>query len=115
MNVLKRLSIASALFVVMLAGCNSTEGNYSKSTSNPQKKTVESQPQQQHNEDDARRITLNEVRAVWEKDNNSVVFIDTRAAAAYEASHIKGAFLLGDFVSRAAEVPKDKLIVAYCT
>lgn len=113
MNVLKRLSISSVFFVMMLAGCNSTEGNYLKSTSNTQKKSA--QPQPEHNDDDARRITLNEVRAVWEKDNNSVVFIDTRAAAAYEANHIKGAFLLGDFVSRAAEIPKDKLIVAYCT
>jgi len=65
--------------------------------------------------DNARRITAAELHDLWEKDK--VLVIDTRNEASYKESHIKGAILVPstEFPDRADELPRDKMIVAYCT
>ena len=70
---------------------------------------------QGHSEDNAARITLADAKKAF--DSGSAVFVDTRAAASYEAKHIKGALNIQaeQFQTRYTEVPKDKQIIAYCS
>ncbi len=50
-------------------------------------------------------------------DRNDAVILDVRGDVPYEIEHIEGAISipLGLIEARAAELPKEKLIVAYCT
>jgi rhodanese-related sulfurtransferase len=52
---------------------------------------------------------------LWEKGD--VVIIDTRGESAYKEEHIKGALSMpaGTVLSHLEELPKNKMIVAYCT
>jgi rhodanese-related sulfurtransferase len=45
------------------------------------------------------------------------VLVDVRAKLAWEGSHAEGALSIpsSEMAARIAELPKDKLIVAYCT
>ena len=46
-----------------------------------------------------------------------VVIIDTRAESAYKDEHIKGSISMptGTVLARMDELPRNKMIVAYCT
>jgi rhodanese-related sulfurtransferase len=46
-----------------------------------------------------------------------VVIIDTRADSAYKDEHIKGSISMptGTVLTRLDELPRNKMIVAYCT
>ena len=48
---------------------------------------------------------------------NEAVVIDVRSEDSYNAAHIKGAKLIPEVevVKRSDELPKDKLIVTYCS
>jgi hypothetical protein len=68
-----------------------------------------------HAEKDAARITLADAKKAF--DEGKAVFVDTRAASAYEPEHIKGALNIPaeQFQTRYAELPKDKQIITYCS
>lgn len=63
----------------------------------------------------ARRVSGEEARQAVAK--GEAVLVDVRSKGAYEAGHAKGAISLplSDLSSRAGELPKDKLIITYCT
>ena len=65
--------------------------------------------------DDARRITPDEVRDLLKK--NKAVLVDVRSVDAYKVSHIKGALSIpfSEIGERSKELPRDKMIVAYCS
>ncbi|HMJ25759.1 MAG TPA: rhodanese-like domain-containing protein [Pyrinomonadaceae bacterium] len=65
--------------------------------------------------DNARRISAAELHDLWQKGD--VVIIDTRAEAAYKDEHIKGAISMptGTVLDRIDELPRNKMIAAYCT
>ena len=65
--------------------------------------------------DGARRVTIAEMEALV-KDDKAVV-IDVRSQDAYDAGHIPGAKLIPafDILNHLKELPKDKLIVTYCS
>ena len=65
--------------------------------------------------DNARRIGVEELHKLWL--SNDVYIIDTRSEPAYKEEHIKGAVLMpsGTVLSHLSELPRDKLIAAYCT
>ena len=65
--------------------------------------------------DTAPRITLADAKKDFDAGN--VVFIDTRAKAAYDTEHIKGSInMTTDAVeARYKEIPADKKIIAYCS
>ena len=65
--------------------------------------------------DGARRITGAEATVAVAKGN--AVLIDVRAKEAYDFSHAKGAknIPLGELLNRLSELPKDRLIITYCT
>lgn len=62
------------------------------------------------------RITLADFKALYDDPAKRPMIIDVRAAQAYDQGHIKGAisFPESDVDARIAELPKDKLVVAYC-
>jgi predicted sulfurtransferase len=105
-------SYAAALLIVaafLLSACNSAE----------QKKTVAAEtnktPPQTSRDDGVRRVTVQELQDLLAK--NGAVVIDVRNQAAYDQGHIKGAKLIpfNEIQNRTAELPKDKLIVTYCS
>jgi 3-mercaptopyruvate sulfurtransferase SseA len=65
--------------------------------------------------DGARRVTIEEMEALL-KENKAVV-IDVRSQDSYDAGHIPGAKLIpsGEILNHVNELPKDKLIVTYCS
>ena len=64
---------------------------------------------------DAPRIEAEEVKRLAAK--GEVVIIDTRGKDAYDVEHAEGALSIpvAELESRLADLPKDKLIAAYCT
>jgi len=63
----------------------------------------------------APRITAAEARQAIEK--GTAVLVDVRAKESYDIEHAQGAILLPvyEIPTRANELPKDKLIITYCT
>lgn len=111
MRVFILLILAVAIGAVGLA-CNSNETLLAQN-SRPANQTPTSS--QQPPADGARRITAEELHKIWEK--NEVLIIDTRAESAYKQEHIKGAISMptGTVLQRVDELPRNKMIVAYCT
>jgi hypothetical protein len=64
---------------------------------------------------EARRISAEEVRQALAK--GKAVLVDVRSKDSYDASHAQGAVSipLAEIESRAGELPKNKLVVTYCT
>jgi 3-mercaptopyruvate sulfurtransferase SseA len=65
--------------------------------------------------DGARRVTIEEMESMV-KEGKAIV-IDVRSQDSYDAGHIPGAKLIpsNDIVNRMSELPKDKLIITYCS
>ena len=63
----------------------------------------------------ARRISVDEARQALAA--GKAVLVDVRAKEALEARHAQGALSvpLSDLGSRAGELPKNKLVITYCT
>jgi hypothetical protein len=62
------------------------------------------------------RMTLADFKALYDNPAKRPLIIDVRAKEAFDAGHIKGAisFPESDVDTRIGELPKDKLVVAYC-
>ena len=104
---------ACAAAAALLAGCKATDtaGNLSAVPAGQP-----AQAQQAANPaEDARRITAAELKQ--KLDAGEAVVYDTRAKTAYDLEHIKGALSMpsNEVATRTGELPKDKLIVFYCT
>ena len=101
------MTAAVILGLAVLAGCNSKEKPRTAVATAP------SAPVQPN--DSARRITPEELKAEIAK--NDVVIIDVRGEAAYKQGHIKGARLIPatDILAHVDELPRDKMIVTYCS
>ena len=95
--------------VAMLAACNAADD-----VANSNTKPVPPGPQTAH-ADDARRVTIDELEAML-KDGKAVV-IDVRNQAAYDQGHIPGSRLIpaGEILNHVSELPRDKMIVTYCS
>ncbi|HEV7859165.1 MAG TPA: rhodanese-like domain-containing protein [Pyrinomonadaceae bacterium] len=65
--------------------------------------------------DGVRRITPTEVSAALAK--GEAVIVDVRGDSSYEAGHIKGAIHMptDQLLSRVGELPRDKMIITYCS
>jgi rhodanese-related sulfurtransferase len=65
--------------------------------------------------DGARRVTIDEMEALV-KDDKAVI-IDVRSQDSYDAGHIPGAKLIPafDILNHLKELPRDKLIITYCS
>lgn len=107
-------------FIALLAflvGCNSQEASRNRGSANASRASQASQTPQQpaHTTSEARRINAEELHKLWQK--NEVLIVDTRNEPAFKQSHIRGAILVPttEFAARADELPKNRMIVTYCT
>jgi 3-mercaptopyruvate sulfurtransferase SseA len=66
--------------------------------------------------DEPPRIELKEFKALYDDPAKRPLIIDVRTKEIYDQGHIKGAisFPEAEVDARVSELPKDKLIVAYC-
>ncbi len=113
MRSLTLLTLTAVLSVIVLAACNSNETLLSQNTSAPANKAAT--PPTPPPADNAKRIGAEELHKLW--SNSQVLIIDTRAESAYQQEHIKGSISMptGTVLQRIDELPRDKMIVAYCT
>ena len=65
--------------------------------------------------DGARRVTADELVEMLK--NNEAVVIDVRNQASYDIGHLPGAKLIpaGEILNHINELPRDKMIVTYCS
>jgi len=98
------------LGVLALTACNSAEQKVSKSSS-----LAAGSPATKPPADGIRRVTVTELKDLVA--NNEAVVIDVRNAESYNISHIKGSKLIpeAEVAKRSDELPRDKLIVTYCS
>jgi 3-mercaptopyruvate sulfurtransferase SseA len=109
------ISVIALILLSVLVGCNSQEAG--RNGGNPSRPTPAGQtpPQAAHSTSEARRITADELHKLFQK--NEVLIVDTRHEPAYKQGHIRGAILIptNEFADRAGELPKNRMIVTYCT
>jgi hypothetical protein len=126
MRFLFLLSAVLFVGVALLAACNSNDMYGPQGTSKPAQQPYTQQPPsdgksaqqpqtQQPTNDGAPRITAQELHDLWQK--NQVMIVDTRGEAAWQQSHIKGSIPIApnEVAARVDELPRDKMIVTYCT
>ena len=99
----------SLLGVFALSGCNSAEQK------NKSAATASASPAASVPSDGVRRVTPTELQDLLAK--NEAFVVDVRNEASYNAGHIRNAKLIpeADVSNRSGELPKDKLIVTYCS
>ena len=104
------MMILGGAIIVGLVACNSNETLLTQKPANQSPPPPASPPA-----DNARRITAAELHTLWEK--GEVMIIDTRAEVAYKQEHIKGSVSMpsGTVLDHLSELPRNKLIAAYCT
>jgi hypothetical protein len=93
----------------VLTACNSAE--QSTRSSSPRQAQAPAPPPS----DGVRRVTINELQDLLA--SNGAIVIDVRNQAAYDAAHIRGAKLIpeGEVVNHLDELPRNKLVVTYCS
>ena len=92
---------------VILAGCNSQEKRVAQKAPAPQVETVHA--------DGVRRITIKDFEEL--RNKHDVFIVDVRNQAAYDQGHIPGAKLMpvNEILNHVDQLPKDRLIVTYCS
>ena len=103
------------LSATLILACNSADKTSSNTSSRPTSSPAVSGQVPTIHADGIRRITTVELRDLLAK--NEAVVIDVRNEASFAVGHIQGAKLIPhtDVVKHANELPKDKLIVTYCS
>ncbi|HEY5446950.1 MAG TPA: rhodanese-like domain-containing protein [Pyrinomonadaceae bacterium] len=106
-------TILIALAAIVLIGCTAAGNKVTKIGQSPtvsQKATPETVVS-----DGAPRITIAELQEKIKKDE--VFILDVRNQASFDAGHIPGSKLIpsGEILNHLDELPKDKLIVTYCS
>jgi 3-mercaptopyruvate sulfurtransferase SseA len=101
------------LAVAVLTACNSAEWRNASTSPIAPKGTPQLAATPQP--DGVRRVTVKELKQML--DDNEAVVIDVRNEASYNMGHIKGSKLIpeAEVAKRLDELPKNKLIVTYCS
>jgi predicted sulfurtransferase len=110
MRLILTFSVISLLGALAQSGCNSAEQKNKSSAP-----VAVASPTSANPSDNARRITVAEAKDALAK--NEAVIIDVRNEASYNAGHVRGAKLIpvGEIANHLNELPKDKLIITYCS
>jgi 3-mercaptopyruvate sulfurtransferase SseA len=100
---------------VMIAGCSRDKLGANSPGANGANGNATTAASRNTPPDNVRRVTISELRDML--DQNKAVLVDVRGDGAYQQEHIKGALDIPEnqLVARAGELPKDKLIVLYCS
>jgi hypothetical protein len=115
------LAVAVLVVVLLLTACNSNElARRQPSNSQPpapssNRPPLALPPAQIPSGEEARRITPAELKD--KLASGQAILIDVRGEAAYNASHIKGSLQIpyAEMAARSDELPRNKLIVTYCS
>ena len=101
------------LGAVVFAACNAVD-NTAK-TSKPAALPASAPGADTVYADGARRVTADELDSMVK--NGQAIVVDVRNQAAYDQGHIPGARLIpaGEILSHISELPRDKMIVTYCS
>ena len=122
LNLMKILIAAFA--VGGLTACQNAPANTQTGTTNTQtaNRAVAEQPKnaapktdEHGSANDAPRISLADAKKDFDAGN--VVFVDTRAEAAFKQEHVKGAINvpMESFEAKYKDIPTGKKIIAYCS
>jgi len=107
------MKILILFLAVAFAACNSVHSNANV------ERVVATTPtpaaHQQPPNDSAKRITTTELDDLMKQ--GKVLVVDVRNQQAYDLGHIRGAKLIpvGQVGERVKELPRDKMIVTYCS
>jgi hypothetical protein len=109
------LSVVIVLASIALASCNSAKKSGGTSGSGGVGAGTATAPAQNIPADGVRRVTYLELRDAL--DQGTAIVVDTRGADSYKQSHIKGSISmpLEQVPTRINELPRDKMIVTYCS
>jgi predicted small secreted protein len=116
------LSAALLLAALILTACNSSDGSGTKSTAQQPPPQPNTQPQKSYSPvpivtpgDGVRRVTTTELHDALDK--GTAIVIDVRGDDQYKQAHVKGAMHIpeAEVASRSNELPRDKMIVTYCS
>ena len=119
------ISLSAALLlavVALLTACNSTDGSGSgssaaKTQGSPSATAKPPAPQTQPTQqgDGVKRVTTSELKDMLDK--GTAIVVDVRTDEQYKAGHIKGALHIpeAEIAARSDELPRDKMIVTYCS
>ncbi|HEY0765779.1 MAG TPA: rhodanese-like domain-containing protein [Pyrinomonadaceae bacterium] len=104
--------LISAMILVaaaLLVACNGTD-----QVANDNTKPITQGPDTVY-ADGARRVTIDEMEAMVKE--GKAVIIDVRNQAAYDLGHIPGSRLIpaGEILNHISELPRDKMIITYCS
>lgn len=115
-------ALSAATLALALAACSAGTGNLTTTNVNRTNAnavaspTVAASPVSAHlPHPDARRISVAELQAALAR--NEAVIIDVRSESQFNDGHIRGALHIpgGEVGGRASELPRDKMIVTYCS
>ena len=109
-------SVYSAMILVamlVLAACNASDTTVKTNSNNNNSNTVISPPTTYS--DGARRITTGELETL--RAEGKVYLVDVRSQDAYDMGHIPGSHLIPveEFYKHVDKLPRDKMIVTYCS
>ena len=114
----KLAAAALVLAALALAACNSTDSKGNRAAGNSA--TAAPTPKRNPAEhiapaDGVKRVTTIETRDAVA--NGTALIVDVRPAQSYQQSHIKGSVSipLEQVATRLGELPRDKMIVTYCS
>ena len=110
MRLILSFFVVSLLAALAQSGCNSAEQK--NKSAGP---VAVASPAAPAPTDGARRVTTAELKDLLAK--NEAVVIDVRNEASYNAGHISGAKLIpeAEILNHIDDLPKNKLIVTYCS
>ncbi len=96
-----------ALLMSVLAGQQGSGGAAAK------KPEAKAPPAQAAHEDGVPRIAPMEAHELIEK--GKAIIVDVRSESSYRIGHIQGALWMPDVATRIKELPRDKMIITYCS
>jgi len=104
-------SVTGLALAVLLTACSQIHSKSNQAQNANNTPTVASTPYA----DGARRVTIAELEAMMK--DGKVFIVDVRSQDSYDAGHIPGAKLIpsGEILNHLKELPRDKLIVTYCS
>ena len=106
---------AVALAAGILVACKSGDGQNSDKGKIVSQILANAKTEATKHPDGVNRITVAELKDAMAK--GSVVVVDVRGQGPYDAGHIKGSIMIpgGDIAAHLNELPKDKVIITYCS
>lgn len=106
-------SLPAAIVAGLLIVNTGFAGQGGGSAKKPEQKAPAQPPAQSEPEDGVPRISVAEAHDAFEK--GKAIIVDVRSESSYRIGHIQGALWMPDAAARTKELPRDKMIIFYCS